>query len=191
MSGLRNTEKQKVLLQSDKRTFGTSDLAVLWSVSNRNSLLKTIERYVDRGILFRIYKGLYSTLPLNKLEDYEIACAIGGPFSYVSAETILSKNGIILQDIKKITLFGKKEKEIRVNNKTYLCRYLNDKFLLNRLGIEDKKDHAVATTERALADIRYVNPKFFVDNELSLDQEKVNTLARKIGYYDNTGQERH
>ncbi len=186
MSSLRNTEKQKILLQSEKRIFKTSDLALIWDISNRNSLLKTIERYIDRGIFFRIYKGLYSTLPLDSLQDYEIGCAIGGPFSYISAETILSKNGIMFQDVKKITLFGKKQKEIEINNKIYLCRYLNDKFLLNRIGIVDENGYAYATSERALADIRYINSKFFVDNEISIDQNKVNILADEIGYNDNT-----
>ncbi len=186
MSGLRNTEKQKMLLQSEKRIFRTSDLALLWDISNRNSLLKTIERYIERGILFRIYKGLYSTLPLENLQDYEIGCAIGGPFSYISAETILVQEGIIFQDVKKITLFGKKQKRVEINNKIYLCRYLNDKYLLNRAGIVDEKGYAYATLERALLDIRYINPQFFVDNELSIDQKKVDILNNEIGYNDST-----
>jgi len=186
MYSKRNTDKQKILLQSEKRIFRTSDLALLWDISNRNSLLKTIERYVEKGILYRIYKGLYSTLPLKNLQEYEIGCAIGGSFSYISGETVLSKNGIILQDVKKVTLFGKKQKEVVVDNKVYLCRYLNDKFLLNRVGIDDEKGYAVATPERALADIRYINPKFFVDNELSFDEKKIDILSKEIGYYDST-----
>ncbi len=186
MSVTRNTTKQKILLQTDQRIFTTSDLALLWEISNRNSLLKTIERYVQKGILFRIYKGLYSTLPLKNLNVYEIGCAIGGSFSYISTETILAKNGIILQDIKKITLFGRKQKEIVVGETTYLCRYLNNQYLLNRAGITDEKGYAIASVERALADIRHINPHFFVDNELSVDEKKVNTLAKQIGYHDSS-----
>lgn len=183
---IRNTEKQKILLQSGQKIFTTAALALLWDISNRNSLIKTIERYVNRGILFRIYKGLYSTLPLEKLNEYEIGCAIGGPFSYISAETVLSKNGIILQDIKKVTLFAKKQKEVTIGQTTYLCRYLNNQYLLNRVGIKDEDGYAVATVERALADIRHINPKFFVDNQLSVNEKDVNNLSKQIGYNDNT-----
>lgn len=182
MYKIRNTDKQKILLQTDQRIFKTSDLALLWDIQNRNTLIKTIQRYIDRGILFRIYKGLYSTLPVKDLDKYELACAIGGPFSYVSAESVLAKEGIIFQDIKKVTLFGKKKKEITVGDTTYLCRYLNDRFLLNRFGIKDSKGYSVATVQRALADIRYINPKFFVDNDLSIDESEINNLSKEIGY---------
>ncbi len=183
---IRNTNKQKELLQTDQRIFKTSDLAVLWDEQNRNTLIKTIQRYIDKGILFRIYKGLYSTLPIDNLNKYEVGCAIGGAFSYISAESILAEKGIIFQDIKKVTLFGKKEKEIVFAGTTYLCRYLNDKYLLNRSGIEDKKNYSVATVERALADIRHINSRFFVDNELSVNQKEVNNLRKEIGYHDSS-----
>ena len=182
----RNTDKQKILLQTNQRIFKTSDLALLWDIQNRNTLIKTIQRYTKRGILFRIYKGLYSTLPLKDLDKYELACAIGGPLSYVSAETILVKHGIILQDIKKVTLFGKKQKEITIGGTTFLCRYLNDIFLLNRNGIKDEKGYSVACVERALVDIRYINPKFFVDNDISIDEKEIINLSKEIGYYDSS-----
>lgn len=186
MYRIRNTDKIKILLQRDKRVFTTSDLALLWEIENRNTLLKTIQRYIDRGILFRVYKGLYSTLPLEKLDKYELGCAISGPFSYVSGEAILIKEGIIMQNVNTITLFGKRYKELKVGKYNYLCRFLNDKYLLNRVGIVDQKGFAVATTERALADLRHINPKFFVDNDISVDLDRVNKLSEELGYNDSS-----
>lgn len=183
---IRNTDKQKILLQSSQRIFTTTDLALLWTIENRNTLIKSIQRYVDKKILYRIYKGLYSTLPVEKLNKYELGCAIGGPFSYISGETILSKNGIIFQDIKKITLFGRKAKEITIGDTTYLCRYLNNKYLLNRYGIDDNLGYSVASVERAIADIRYINPEFFLDNILSIDNDKLNILIKEVGYNDSS-----
>ena len=186
MYRINHTDKQKILLQSNQRIFSTSDLALLWNIKNRNTLLTTIKRYVKNGILYRIYKGLYSTLPISQLDKYEIACAIGGPFSYISAETILSQKGVIMQDINKITLFGKKTKELKIGDTIYLCRYLNSKYLLNRAEIEDNKGYSTATTERALADIRHINPKFYIDNELSIDMKKIDILNKEIGYNDSS-----
>jgi predicted transcriptional regulator of viral defense system len=186
MYRIRNTDKTKILLQREQRVFSTSDLALLWGLENRNTLLKTIQRYVDRGILFRIYKGLYSTLPLEKLDKYELGCAISGPFSYISGESILAKEGIIMQNVNTVTLFGKRHKELKVGRYNYLCRFLNDHFLLNREGIIDQKGFALATPERALADLRHINPKFFVDNNISVDLEMVNKLSKELGYNDST-----
>ena len=186
MYRINHTNKQKILLQSNQRIFSTSDLALLWNIINRNTLLTTIKRYVAKGVLYRIYKGLYSTLPIDKLDKYEIGCAIGGPFSYISAETILSQNGILMQDINKVTLFGKKKKTMTIRDTTYLCRHLNDRYLLNRKGIDDRQGSSIATTERALADIRHINPKFYIDNQLSIDMEKIDILNKEIGYNDSS-----
>ncbi len=173
-------------MQSGKEIFTTNDLALLWDISNRQTLIRTIWRYVDKKTLFRISKGLYSTMPIEKLDKYKLGCAVGGAFSYISGETILEKNGILMQETKKITLFGKKEKTITIANTTFLCRYLNTKFLLNRTSIEDYNGYALATVERAVADLRYINPRFFVDNELSFAKTKVDKLSKDIGYYDST-----
>lgn len=183
---MRNTDKTKNLLQKNQRIFSASDLALIWEIDNRNTLLKTIQRYIDRGILFRIYKGLYATLPLDQLNKYELGCAIGGPFSYISAESVLVKEGLIMQDLKKVTLFGKKGKEIEVGGHIFLCRYLNDKYLLNRVGIDDRQGYAIASVSRAVSDLRFVNPKFFIDNTLSFDDKEVAKISREIGYSDSS-----
>ena len=87
----RKANKQKILYQSNKRIFTSFDLALLWDIKNRNTLLKTIQRYIEREILYRIYKGLYSTIPLKDLDKYEVACAIGGPFHIYLQRVFLLK----------------------------------------------------------------------------------------------------
>jgi predicted transcriptional regulator of viral defense system len=185
MYRIRNTKKQNILVQSGQKIFSTDDLALLWDIENRNTLLKTVQRYIDRQILFSIYKGIYSIIPIEKLNPFEIACSIGGPFSYISGETILSMEGYILQDVRKLTLFGKKAKEVTIGDTIFLCRYLNNKFLLNRVGIEDNRGFSIATPQRALADLLYLNPQFHIDNQLSINMTDVNNLIDEIGYNDN------
>jgi hypothetical protein len=58
--------------------------------------------------------------------------------------------------------------------------------LLNRAGINDNKGYSVATVQRALADLRHINPKFFVDNNLSIREKEVNNLSKEIGYNDSS-----
>lgn len=179
---IRDTQKQKILLEQTRRVFYTSDLAVLWNITNKNTLLTTIKRYVQRNILYRIRKGLYSTISIKKLHVYELGCALSGHLSYVTTETVLENSGIIMQRLNKVTLLGKKRQEFKVNGTTYLCRYLNHKFLVNREGIVEKDRYVIATVERAIADIYHINPKYYLDNEIAINHTKINRLKSMIGY---------
>lgn len=160
----RNTNKLKHLAKFDKRVFGTSELALLWEITNANTLRVTISRYVRGGGLYRLKRGLYSTVPVSELEPYEYGCAIAGPLSYVSAETVLSRVGAINQLPTAITLFGKKAREFYLGEERYICRYLNPRYLANRLGVEETSRFALARPGRALADLLHVAPRYYVDN---------------------------
>jgi len=56
-----------MLLEQDRSIFSAYDLAVLWEVENKNTLLTAVIRYENKGHPKRIYKGLYSTKSLDKL----------------------------------------------------------------------------------------------------------------------------
>lgn len=182
MYRIRNTTMQKTLLEQERRVFRTTDFALLWEMDNRNTLFTTIKRYAKRGIIYRLQKGLYSTMPINKLDIYEIGCAISGPLSYISAETILQKEGIIFQNIEKITIMGSKKKEFEINGVRYLCHHLNPRFLINREGITDDIKYSVANMNRAIADTMYLNPKYYFDNNQAVKNSNWQETARKVGY---------
>ena len=182
MYRIRNTQKQTILLQQNKRILKTSDLAVLWGVENKNTLYTTIKRFTQKEILFSIQKGMYATIPIVKLDKYELGCAISGSLSYVSAETVLQNSGVIMQNVSKITLFGEKTEEIRFNDVVYFCKKMDPKFLINRKGIEDKAHYSVATLERAVADILFINPKYYFDNKTPINIEKVDDINISLGY---------
>lgn len=182
MYSLRDTSKQKILLEQDKNIFRTSDLAVLWNIEKKNTLYTTVKRYVNRNILYRIQKGLYSTMPITKLHPYELGCAIAGPLSYVSTETVLSNQGVIMQEVRQITLVGRKSKEFDLNDNSYICRYLNEEFLVNRIGIDTKDSYSISTKERAVADLHHFNPKYFFDNQEAINKEKLEKIKSEIGY---------
>jgi len=48
------------LLAAKQEVFHTNDLALLWDIRNRNTLYTTIKRYVAKGTLIPIHKGLYA-----------------------------------------------------------------------------------------------------------------------------------
>jgi len=155
---------------------------VLWAIQDKNTLWTTIKRYVASGKLYRIKKGVYSKLPLNKLNDYEVACVLCGPLSYITLETVLSKAGAILQNIRPITLAGQKSQTINFGNKTLQCKQMKPEYLVNRTDIDDTKTFSQATPERALADLLYYKPKYYLDNPLAVNQEKTLELQKEVGY---------
>ncbi len=171
-----------MLLGQESHIFRTSDLAVLWGIMNKNTLLTTIRRYVQREILYPIQKGMYATIPLNKLHPYELGCALAGSSSYVSTETVLQTEGIIMQQVQTITLFGAKAMSKTVGSGSYLVRYLHPKYLLNRTGIVEKSIYAVASIERAIADMLYIEPTYYFDNEKATSAAQVVKLSKEIGY---------
>ena len=174
--------KQKALIGQEKRIFTSSNLALLWNIEKKNTLWTTINRYVNREILHRLSKGLYSTLPIENLNPYELGCALCGPYSYVSAESVLQSAGIIMQKVNKITLFGKKKREFTINNTAYFCRFLNIAYLLNREGINNTGHYSIASVDRATGDMLYINPRYHFDNNSGINMTAVNDLSKKVGY---------
>ncbi len=178
----RNTDYLQKLTLQNKRVFGNSELALLWGITNKNTLRTTLARYQKRGMLFRLYTGIYSVLPIAKLNLYEIGCAIAGPLSYISCETILSTEGFINQPIYTITLMGKKRKEFLINNQKYLCRYLNPRFLINRLDILQKNGYSIASPLRASVDLKRVQPNYHLDGASQINQKDLTKLQKQLGY---------
>lgn len=182
MYSSRNTNKLKTLLRQDKRVFSSSDLALLWEIDNKNTLWTTLKRYTKKHILYRIQRGLYSTLPLDKVDPFEIGSAISGPSSYITTETVLQQAGIIMQSVNKITLVGPKTKEFVVGENEFLCRYLNPKYLLNTTGLVEKKTYTIATPARAGSDLLHINPHYYFDNQPAIDKLNLKHTQQKVGY---------
>ena len=56
------------LIKLDQKLYHTNYLAILWNIINRNTLYTTIKRYMEKGILLPVFKGLYSTVPTMQLD---------------------------------------------------------------------------------------------------------------------------
>jgi len=87
-----------------------------------------------------------------------------------------------MQDVKKITLVGDRAMDFDYGNISFSVRKVDSKFLFNRVGIKDNKKYSVASLERAVADIRYCNPKYFFDNDKPINWDKVSEIKELVGY---------
>jgi hypothetical protein len=174
----RNTSKIDILLKQDKKIFHTKDLELLWGIANKSTLHTVILRYAQKKILIPIYRGFYTTVPLEKINPIELGASAIHNYAYLSTETVLSQSGIIFQSIEAYTFCSGKSKKIRVNGNIYMSRQLKDEYLYNTEGIIDKGNYKIATPERAVADMLYFNPKYYFDAKDQINWDKVADINR-------------
>jgi predicted transcriptional regulator of viral defense system len=170
------------LIKLDRKLYHSQDLAILWNISNKNTLYTTIKRYVKKGILISLYKGLYSTVPVSQLDPYELGRAIIHRYAYLSTESVLVQKGIIFQALYGYSFVSDISKKVTIGKNNYIFRQLSEKYLTNSAGIEDHNGIYIASTERAIADMLYFNPKYHFDLNPQIDWNKVKQIQQEVGY---------
>ena len=158
--------KLNLLLKSNQNIFHTQDLALLWGINNRSTLYTTIKRYLKKGILVKLIKGLYSTLPIDEIDKFRLGTALIHKFCYVSCETVLFKEGVINQKVYPITFVSSVSLKIEFNKTQYIYRQLKPEILFDPNGVEKKDGYFIATKQRAISDMIYFNPKYYFDNKI-------------------------
>lgn len=181
---MSKTKDQKIkgLLRDSRKLYHTQDLGVLWGIDNHSTLYTTIKRYVKRGLLNKIFKGFYSTTPLNAVDPFYLGIVGLHRYGYVSTESILVKEGLIFQDVRYITLISDVSKRFEIASHKFLTRRMKDDYLYNEVGIMAKEGVRFASVERAVADMLYFNPDYHFDAKSSIDWRKVKEIRSKIGY---------
>ena len=170
------------LIKLDRKIYHTNDLAILWGITNKNTLYTTIKRDVQKGVLIPIYKGLYSTVPLVQLNPQELGKAIIHRYTYLTTESVLAQAGVIAQTTYLYTFVSDMPKKVTVGTISFLFRKLKDSYLNNPTGVLNQNGVFVAATERAVADMLYFNPRYHFDIPESIDWEKVRFIQKAVGY---------
>ncbi len=170
------------LLEQDQKLYHTNDLAVLWEIANRQTLYMTISRYTKKGILYRVYKGLYSVVPIHHLNPVELGRAIIHRYAYLSTESVLAEAGIISQAVHSFTFVTDLAKQVNVGDWSFRFRQMKDEYLFNPSGVNLDDNGLMATPERAVADMLYYNPKYHFDFPEIIDFDKVRAIQVEVGY---------
>lgn len=175
--------KLNVLLKQEQKLFHTTDLGLLWNISNLNTLYTTISRLVRKRVLFAVQKGLYSVVPLEHLESIQVGIRVLHRYVYVSTETVLAEAGLISQITYAATFISDISRKFHIGQYQYLARSLRLIFLHNTAGIFTRADGIlIATVERAVADMRYFQPGYHFDGNSRIDWEKVKQIQTEVGY---------
>lgn len=177
------SERFAEIARMREQVFHARDLANLWRIKNNNTLYTTLKRYVRRGLLFRIYKGLYSLKSAGEIDPRLLGTKALHQYAYVSTETILAEAGLIQQKIGWITFASSQSKKFSIEGNNYWSRKLADRFLFHPAGIVKKGGVFLAAPERAVADLLYFNPRAYFDAAHLIDWKKVKKIQKEIGYF--------
>lgn len=179
---MRN-EYISILLRSEKTVFTFKELLLMWREMNSNLAKKRLYRYVKNGTLLQIRKGIYA-----KDEDYdrmELANKIYTP-SYISFETVLTREGIVFQHYDSIFVASYLSREITAGGQPYVFHKIKDKILTSNLSLVDHGRYFMASKERAFLDTVYLNRNYHFDNLSGIDWNKCFDL---VPLYKNTAME--
>ena len=158
------------ILKSSKTVLTLKDITLLWREPQTTAVRIRLNYYVKRGYLHRIRRGVYA-----KDENYnrlELATRIFTP-SYVSLETVLTKEGLIFQYQTHITVVSYLTRVIAIDDQIYSYKKIKETVLIDPGGLKHENETSIASKERAFLDALYVNTDYYFDNLRSLDWDKV------------------
>ncbi len=198
-------EYLEVLLRSAKTIFSIKDAVLLWNENDNKIVADRLKKYEKSGKLVRPYRGLYAKD--NNYDRFELATRIYTP-SYISFETVLTREGVNFQYYGNIFVASYVNREINVGDSSSSLVAVDkqkitfvrtkDYVLSNTVGIEHKDGYAIASPERAFLDRVYVSKDYHFDNLQSLDWNKVmeilpiyhnKRLEKKVKEYFNSYQD--
>lgn len=165
--------------------FGTNTLSLIYPELSKDSLYANIQRWIKKGYLIQIKKGMYVTKEyFNKTEDISsykefIANKIKYP-SYLSTEYVLQKYSILSESVYSYTSISLKTKNVYTNELgQYIYRKITED-LFTGFDVKENGEYQIkeATKAKALFDYIYlklfrvskITPEILLNLRLNLDE---------------------
>ena len=160
------------LSESTRTAFNTKSIALLLNEKRDDSLTKKLNYYVQKGLLLNPRKGIYAKKNYN---PEELAGLVFVP-SYISLEYVLQKSGVIFQYDSAITSVSYLSREIEMLGQIFRYRQIKGEILYNLEGIERRDNISIATPERAVLDMMYLNSECYFDNLNAVSKKRIKQL---------------
>jgi len=160
------------LIESPRTAFSTKSIALLLNEKRDNLLTKKLNYYVQKGLLLNPRKGIYAKKNCN---PEELAGLVFVP-SYISLEYVLQKAGVIFQYDSAITSISYLSREIEILGQPFRYRQIKGEILYNLEGIERHDNMSIATPERAILDMMYLNSECYFDNLNTISKKRIMQL---------------
>lgn len=166
------------LSESPRTAFSSRSIALLINEQRNVSLTKRLNYYVKKGLLLNPRKGVYTKRNYN---PEELAGLVFVP-SYISLEYVLQKAGVVFQYDSAITSVSYLNREIEMAGQTFRYRQVKREVLYNLDGIERIDNINMASPERALLDMLYLDVECYFDN---LNGIKKKSLLKLLPIYNS------
>ena len=170
---ISSRENIMIAISSSPRTaFNTKSIALLLNEKRDLSLTKKLNYYVQKGLLLNPRKGIYTKINPNM---EELAGLVFVP-SYISLQYVLQKAGVVFQYDSAITSVSYLNREIEMCGQTFRYNQVKKEIAYNLEGIERRDNINIATPERALLDMMYLNSECYFDNIDGINKRKITQL---------------
>ena len=161
------------LYQSKSTVFKIPEIGLLLGETNKDRLKARVSYYFKQGVIKRVRRNFYVKPEYN---PFELATKIYTP-SYISLETVLTKEGVTFQYYKTIFVLSYLTRTLKIDNHQIQLRKVKNDILTNSKGLIQKDNYFIATKERAFLDALYLYKKYYFDNLDVLDKDKVLDLV--------------
>lgn len=169
-------QKIDILHKTSKTVFSTNELAIYWSIENKDILYVNIARMKKGGFLKSIQRSLYAIVDVD-IDELELAGALKKN-SYISFETVLAKEGVIHQWYGKYFSASDRKLQIKNDYGEFIYRRLTENILNNRLGINNAGNYFIASKERAICDYFYKVNFQQLDDLSGIDVNKIIEISK-------------
>ncbi len=170
---ISSRENIMIAISSSPRTaFNTKSIALLFNEKRDLLLTKKLNYYVQKGLLLNPRKGIYTKINPNM---EELAGLVFVP-SYISLQYVLQKAGVVFQYDSAITSVSYLNREIEMCGQTFRYNQVKKEIAYNLEGIERRDNINIATPERALLDMMYLNSECYFDNIDGINKRKIAQL---------------
>jgi hypothetical protein len=161
------------IYQNPATVFRLLDVALITGITNRQLLSARLNYYVRNRKLQNPRKGIYTKANYS---TEELACKLFTP-SYISLEYVLQKSGVVFQYDAAISSVSYLSRSIGIESQSYTFRKIKSEILVNDAGINRLPNGVnIASPERSLLDLLYLNPVAWFDNIHTIDVKKVMAL---------------
>lgn len=175
---MNNQTSIEKLITSGKSVFTTSDLAVIWQISDRKKLTSRIKYYLKFNRLEHIHKGVYA---YGEYTQLDIAQKLV-PLSYISLYTTAQMHGLTFQHYSTIYCVSMASKKYNIGTQKYEYHKVKESIFYSDIGLINNGRYTYANKERTICDLLYVYPRIAIDNIQDIDS---NLLRRISQTYNN------
>lgn len=133
------------------------------------NLKKRMSYFSKSGAIKKLSRGVYAK---DRFDALELANKIYTP-SYISLETVLQKAGVIFQYYESIFAVSYISRTVEIGGCTIVYRRMKKSVFLNKQGIEEQGNVAIASPERAFLDAVFLYKNYHFDNLSSFNWGKI------------------